>query len=193
MQTRIALVSALVSGALAIALTAPAVARAETATAPTDCPPGAVGKAEGANAWCEPSVCETEAQCSPGQVCRSVPLCVQVGTLEKKDGGPALAADKNAGNKLMAVGRCGPDQKCPESTVCNEKKRCVDRAASDKMGPVAATSASAAPTSTATATPPAKSSCGCEAAGARGAFGGAGALALAAVAVRVGRRRARRV
>lgn len=191
MTTRIALGSC----ALALVTVLAASARAETATAPTDCPPGAVGKAEGSNAWCEPTVCETEAQCTPGQVCRSVPLCVQVGTIEKKDGGPSLAPDKNAGNKLMAVGRCGPDQKCPESTVCNEKKRCVDRAASDKMGPVSAASASpsASAGATSTATPPAKSSCGCDVVGAPGTFGGAGALALGALAIVVGRRRARRV
>jgi len=199
MTTRIALGSCALALVTVLAASAPTVARAETATAPTDCPPGAVGKAEGSNAWCEPTVCETEAQCTPGQVCRSVPLCVQVGTIEKKDGGPSLAPDKNAGNKLMAVGRCGPDQKCPESTVCNEKKRCVDRAASDKMGPVSAASASpsASAGATSTATPPAKSSCGCDVVGARGTFGGAGALGAVAIVVGVvgvvGRRRARRV
>lgn len=176
-----------------VAIVATSSALAQNAAPPTDCPPGSVGKAEGQNTWCEPSICESEAQCTPGQVCRSVALCVQIGTLDKKDGGATLAQDKNAGNKLMAVGRCGPDQKCPENTVCNEKKRCVDRAASDRMGPPATATASAS-AGAAGSGDAKKSSCGCDAVGSRAPGGAlAACLGLASALFIVTRRRSRRV
>lgn len=182
---------ALTLGLVAIAVTTSALA--QNAAPPTDCPPGSVGKAEGQNTWCEPSICETEAQCAAGQVCRPVALCVQIGTLEKKDGGPSLAQDKNAGNKLMAVGRCGPDQKCPENTVCNDKKRCVDRAASDRMGPLPGPSASAT-AGAAGGGDAKKSSCGCDAVGSRAPGGSlAACVGLTAALFVVTRRRSRRV
>jgi MYXO-CTERM domain-containing protein len=151
------------------------------ASPPTDCPIGSTGKAEGENTWCEPSVCETEAQCSPGQVCRTVPLCIQVGTLDKSDAGPKLAAPAAGSTRLLAISRCGENGKCAADAVCSDKKRCVSRGEADRMTaplPMPSAASSAAPAEGK------KSSCGCSTPGAphRGApaavLGGLLALGL---------------
>lgn len=151
--------------------------------APTDCPPGSNGKVKDGFAWCEPSVCLHDGNCAPNEVCRTVPLCVEVGTL----------ADSGAKGeeRLVATQRCGAGGACPSTQTCSTKDRCLSRDKAQKLGllaPAAAPSASAAPTSSA---PEAKkSACGCEVAGAPtssglGLFAAAGGLAL----VLAGRRR----
>jgi len=158
-----------------------------------DCPPGSVSKEENGQTWCEPSLCDSDAQCKPGEICRLIPLCVQVGAMEKRPG----VAD--AGQRLMVTQRCAPDQTCPQTTVCSEKTRCVSREQADKMGVLtvkstpagsASGAASATPTSSADAK---KSSCGChvvgESGGARNASLGLAAVALAFGAASLRRRR----
>jgi hypothetical protein len=173
------LATAVLVNGLAFGLATPAAAQV-----PTDCPPGSVGKTEGANSWCEVTVCNNDGDCTP-QVCRSVALCIQVGTLDK-DGGAALQKDKGAANRVIAVGRCAADNKCPENTVCNEKKRCVDRAVADKMSAPLEVDAGAGGAGK-------KSSCGCETVGARVPLGGAGVFAAALGLGLIARRRTRRV
>lgn len=156
---------------------------ARAVEAPTDCPPGSNGKVKDGFAWCEPSVCLHDGNCAPNEVCRTVPLCVEVGTL----------ADSGAKGeeRLVATQRCGAGGACPSTQTCSTKDRCLSRDKAQKLGllaPAAAPSASAAPTSSA---PEAKkSACGCEVAGAPtssglGLFAAAGGLAL----VLAGRRR----
>lgn len=157
------------------------------ASPPIDCPIGSTGKAEGENTWCEPSVCETEAQCSPGQVCREVPLCIQVGTLDKADAGAKLAAPTAGSTRLLAISRCGENRKCAADAVCSDKKRCVDRGAADRMTaplPMPSTASSAA------APEAKKSACGCHTPGAPQRGTGAALLGgLLALGLVVRRRR----
>lgn len=145
------------------------------------CPPGSTWKAREGAGWCEPSVCDSDAQCSAGEVCRPLPLCVEVGKLDPKAPGDAGAA-------LMARQRCGENKSCPQSTVCSDKSRCISKAQADKMGLLTAPagSASAAPNGGAK-----KSACGCTVPGS--APGTTGLFALACVgALVVIARRARR-
>jgi hypothetical protein len=127
-----------------------------------NCPPGSSHKTESGLSWCEPSVCEADTNCPTGEVCREVPLCVEIGTMTG-----------DAGKRLMVRQRCGVDKACPQTTTCSDMKRCVSRAEADKMAPPDAPPAA----------PPAKKSCGCHVPGApTTGFEGA---ALAAVAIAV--------
>lgn len=157
---------------LALALS-PATALAD------DCPSGSRMKSEDGFSWCEPSVCNGDADCQPSEVCRAVPLCVQVGKLGEQDG------TKDAAQRLVATQRCAPDETCPSTTTCSNMKRCVSRAEADKTDPSPAAPAAEAK----------KSSCGCHAVGAPGetrAALGVAIAALAAVGSRRIHRRARR-
>jgi MYXO-CTERM domain-containing protein len=125
--------------------------------APTDCPPGSNGKVKDGFAWCEPSVCLHDGNCAPNEVCRTVPLCVEVGTLADAGG--------KGEERLVATQRCGAGGACPSTQTCSTKDRCLSRDKAQKLGLLApAPSASAGPAS---APPEAKkSACGCEVAGA---------------------------
>ena len=137
-----------------------------------DCPPGSVQKTAGKNTYCEPSVCSTDAQCQAGEVCKALPLCVEIGT--EKDG-----------KLLMARQRCGIDRACPASTNCLDGMRCISKAVADKL----TAPASSAPS----ADPPAKKACGCRVAGASSGTDSTWALAgLGLGVVLVGRRRSTR-
>lgn len=126
-----------------------------------DCPPGSVSKTEDGYSWCEPTVCMNDGQCKPNEVCRPVALCMEVGTLSER-------ATTDGSNKLVVTQRCGPDKACPTTQTCSDLSRCVTKAAAEKMGILAASSA----TATNAPEPPKKSSCGCDAVGAeRGAAG----------------------
>jgi MYXO-CTERM domain-containing protein len=159
------------------------------AFAESDCPPGSTAKSEGGFTWCEASVCLNDGSCRPDEVCRTVPLCVQVGKVET--GGPAVTKDGGT-PRLVATGRCGPNKTCADSTtVCLEGGRCLARTVADKMGlltPVAAPAASAPPEAK-----PAGKSCGCRAAGTDGATGSsAGVVTALGLALLASARRARR-
>ncbi len=146
--------------------------------APTDCPPGSTGKVSGAFAWCEPSVCIHDGNCAP-DVCRTVPLCVEVGTLAD--------AGQTGEQRLNAVQRCGAGNACPSATTCSVKDRCLSKLQAQKLGllekPAPASSAPAA-----AEPPPKKPSCGCDTPGTRSESGGFVWVAIAAGAVLVARR-----
>jgi len=156
-------------------------------TDPTDCPPGSVNKTEGKMSWCEPSVCESDGNCLPNEVCRPIALCVQIGTVA----GDAGATANNKASRLIATNMCAADKKCPNTTTCSDKSRCIEKSKADKMGlltvATAAPSASAAP-----AGGPAKSSCGCSTVGTSTQSGGAAALTMLALGCVVARRRRQR-
>jgi MYXO-CTERM domain-containing protein len=179
-----------VAAFLALTLGALAPARASL---PTDCPPGSVGKEEGTFAWCEPTVCRTDADCMGGdRVCRSLPLCLQVGALDP-DASLKGGASPDAAKRLVATGRCAPSEpRCPSDSTCSDMMRCLSRADAQRMGvpePAAPKpSASAAPVSE-TGKPPPR--CGCDVPGARTSAGGAGLLLAALGLVAAGRRRRR--
>ncbi len=179
--------TALLTAALASSLLLATRAHGEVATVPTDCPPGAVGKATGAFGWCEPTVCQNDVQCPGGQVCRAVGLCVQVGSVAADPSAKPSTRDAS-GDRLVATGRCGPDGECPKDTVCNRKERCVDRAVADRMAPLAAPSAAALPATTPAADGGGKK-CGCDVPGSRAMSPSALALGSLALAALVGRRR----
>jgi uncharacterized protein (TIGR03382 family) len=145
------------------------VAVAKTAYAADDCPPGSVYKSQEGYSWCEPTVCENDGQCSTSEVCRPVALCMQVGALTA-----GAAALGDASKRLVVTQRCAPDKTCPQTTVCSDMKRCVSKAAAEKMGLL--TQSSAPPASSAP-TGAEKKSCGCEAVGSK--TNGAGVLAVA--------------
>ena len=143
-----------------------------------DCPAGSKLKTEGGFSWCEPSVCLNDGNCSPSEVCRPVPLCVEVGKLEP--GTPRSPRSEDAAQKLVATQRCAPDETCPSTQTCSKMSRCVSKAQAEKMGmalpPPGATASHEAE--------PKKSACGCSVVGSPGgdvmAFAG---LALAAAAI----------
>lgn len=143
--------------------------------APTDCPPGSTGKVSGTFAWCEPSVCLHDGNCAP-DVCRTVPLCVEVGTLAD--------AGQTGEQRLNAVQRCGAGNSCPSSTTCSVKDRCLSKLQAQKLGllekPAPAPSAPTTPEP-----PPKKASCGCDTPGTRtdGTSGAVVAIAIAGVLV----------
>lgn len=146
-----------------------------------DCPPGSMPKAEGGFEWCEPSICESDGQCRDGEVCRPLPLCVQVGQVGAggvKDGGAA---------RLVATQRCAPDKSCPATTVCADKSRCVARTTADRLGLL--TSADLDAGARAAAEPAKRSACGCRTAGSGGGSTAAFALGLAGLGLAVARRR----
>jgi hypothetical protein len=117
-----------------------------------DCPAGSKSKTEEGFTWCEPSVCMNDGNCSPSEVCRPVPLCVEVGKLDEQK------SKKDAAQRLVATQRCAPDETCPSTQTCSKMNRCVSKAQAEKMGMASApgASASAAPTEA-----PKKSACGC--------------------------------
>lgn len=120
-------------------------ARAALAAPPEDCPPGSVGKDESGFQWCEPTVCITDADCLGGkQVCRPMPLCVEIGNLN----------DAASGKRLSVHNKCAANKECPAQTTCLEGNRCIDRDAADRMG-ILVLDAGAPPE------PPKKSVCGC--------------------------------
>lgn len=153
------------------------------ARADDECPPGAKYKTEGEFKWCEPTVCDNDAQCATGEVCKPVALCVQIGKVESKPG-------QDGGQRLITTQRCGEDKNCPNTTVCTEKSRCVSRAQADKM---AGLTVKGAPSASAGAAggEPAKKSCGCHAVGVRGGELAGLAVAAGALAFALGRRRRR--
>lgn len=151
------------------------------AHAADDCPPGSVYKSQDGYTWCEPTVCENDGQCKPNEVCRPVPLCMQVGTLSA--GAPTLG---DAGKRLVVTQRCAPDKTCPQTTVCSDMSRCLAKTDADKMGLL--TSSSASPASS-VATGAEKKSCGCHAVGSKTSNAGVLALAFAASMLAARRRR----
>jgi MYXO-CTERM domain-containing protein len=133
------------------------------------CPPGSTWKTKDGAGWCEPSVCDSDAQCSPGEICRPVPLCVEIGKLDPQ----TARMGGDAGTTLMARQRCGENKSCPQTTVCSEKDRCISKSTAEKMGLLAAPAASAG----AAAPAAKKSSCGCDVPGVS-----SGEIAVAVVA-----------
>lgn len=169
--------------AVATALTLTSVTT--VARADDECPPGSKYETEGEFKWCKPTVCETDVQCATGEVCKPVPLCVQIGRVESKPG-------QDAGSRLIALQRCGEDKQCPNTSVCSsEHSRCVSRAQADKMGGINAKAAPNGSAPSGSAPPaggePAKKSCGCSVVGMPGGEL-AGVLAAAAVALTLSRR-----
>src|SRR4051794_21349830 len=148
------------------------------ALADVDCPVGTKKKTEGAQEWCEPSVCATDAQCAP-DLCKPIPLCIEIGTLKGTPGSP------DGGQRLMARQKCGPDRSCPASTTCLDGNRCITKADAEKLNLLGG---APAPSSSAPAASDKK--CGCRAAGAPSP--GTTSMALAAalgIALTVRRRR----
>jgi Cys-rich repeat protein len=176
--------TSLAGAATATAFVALFVSAPAPALAAIECPPGSTSKSDGANSWCEPSVCATDAQCGAGEVCKPLPLCVEIGA--KK---PAAALG-DSGPLLMARQRCGANKACPASTTCLEGSRCVARDVADRMGLLAPSPSAAASGAAAK-----KSSCGCHVPGAaRGALGdlAAAGATLAVAALLMARARKRR-
>lgn len=143
-----------------------------------DCPPGSKYKTEDGFSFCEPSVCANDTQCGPGETCASYPLCVQVGTTKQ---GAALG---DAGKRLVATQRCGPDNACPDTTVCSVLTRCISKAVAERNAP-------AAPAATSGSEPTKKGACGCALPGSGGAPSGL-AFAGLVLGVLAARRRIRR-
>ena len=180
------LVSRLLASLAALALTL----STSTARAEDDCPPGSVHKTEDGFTWCEPTVCANDGQCKPNEVCRSIGLCMQVGSVTD-------AATEDAGKRLVVTQRCvagalaGDPSYCPQKQTCSELNRCVTKAAAEKMGILDRPSAPPAAGANGEAK---KSSCGCDVVGARTGSTGAIAfgLALSLLAVRTRSRGSRR-
>lgn len=167
----------------AVSLFVPSIAFAD------DCPAGSSMKTEEGFSWCQPSVCLNDGNCGPQEVCRPVPLCVEVGKLDAKQ------QAKDAAQRLVATQRCAPDESCPSTQTCSKMSRCVSKAQAEKMGMATAPGASAS-AGGAPADAPKKSGCGCAVVGSRAhgseraALLGLG-LAVAAIGSRKIHRRAR--
>lgn len=169
----------------AVVLLVPATAFAESAKAPENCPPGSVGKASGAFAWCEPTVCVIDTDCGAGMVCRTLGLCMNAGTI----GDPK----RDAAERLSVTNVCGPNKSCPTDTVCSEMPRCVEPAYAQRMSLLAPGQAAAAPSASA-APPndmmPKKSACGCSVPGAqKGGLAPFALMSCLAIGAAISRRR----
>jgi MYXO-CTERM domain-containing protein len=163
-----------------------ALTSAASANAQEECPLGSVQKMEAGKTWCEPTVCETDINCTTGSVCRVVPLCVEVGVLDTK------AANADGGTKLLVRQRCGENKSCPQNTTCSEKGRCMTLAQADHAGLATKSTSSAAPTGSAAPGGDApKKSCGCSTPGTRGGESIGAFLALLG-ALTIGARRRKR-
>jgi hypothetical protein len=149
-----------------------------------DCPPGSIAKSEGGFDWCEPTVCLNDGQCSPGDVCRPIAFCMQVGTVQ-----PDAAALGDAGKRLVVTQRCAPDKKCPGTTTCLEMGRCLSKSTAEKIGLL--DSAPAPSSSAPTGEPAKKSSCGCDVPG-NGQRGSVAIASLVGVGLVITVRRKRR-
>ncbi len=155
---------------------------ASTAHAAEDCPPGSVSTTEDGFSWCRPTVCSNEVPCRANEVCRPVPLCLQVGTI-------ADAATADGGQRLVVTQRCvagrepGDPKTCPQKQTCSEMSRCISNADAEKLGLLDAPKPATTPSETK------KSSCGCDVIGA--STGQAPALVVAALGAAMLRRRRR--
>lgn len=129
------------------------------------CPPGSTWTSQGSAGWCQPSVCAVDMDCKSGEVCKPIPLCVEIGKTEPgSDGGV-----------LMARQKCGENKSCPSSTVCSDKGRCLSKDAAEKLGLLGAT-----PGKTDGSAP--KKACGCKTPGAPVGDGAALLVGLGLVA-----------
>ena len=155
---------------------------ASAAHADEDCPPGSVHKTQDSFSWCEPTVCATDGQCSPNEVCRSVGLCMEVGTL-------ADAATGDGGKRLVVTQRCAPDKTCPQKQTCSDLGRCLSKSAAEKMGILAATPAASTSSATAGSADTKKSACGCEVVGISSSTSPLAAVAVGLVVTALRRRR----
>jgi hypothetical protein len=158
------------------------VGAAGVARAQEECPLGSTQKSEADQTWCEPTVCDLDTQCPTGSLCRPVPLCVEIGTLDQAPG-----TKTDAGQRLLVRQRCGADKSCPQRTTCSEKSRCISRAQAEKAG-LLASAASEPPKRE-----PEKKACGCRVPGVPGGERHGAALAIACAVVVAARRRARSV
>jgi hypothetical protein len=157
---------------------------ASSAHAQEECPLGSTQKSEGGQTWCEPTVCDLDDQCPTGSVCRPIPLCVEIGTLEQA---PGVKTD--AGQRLLVRQRCGADKSCPQRTTCSEKGRCITRAQAERAGLTASPSAAADAGAAGAPVSAPKKSCGCHVPGTNGGeLGGAGLALLGALAITTRRR-----
>jgi hypothetical protein len=148
-----------------------------------DCPPGSLYRSEDGYSFCEPTVCQNDAQCNPEEVCRPIPLCLQVGTLTKD-----AASLTDAGKRLVATQQCAPDQTCPQTTVCSALGRCVSKTTAERMGIL---SSSTAQPSGPGDPPPKKTTCGCRAVGEGGDSWRQALVGCAVLAAALSARRAR--
>lgn len=141
---------------------------ASTARANDDCPAGSVHKTEDGFSWCQPTICQNDGQCTANEVCRPIPLCMEVGELA--DAG----SKSDAGKRLVVTQRCAPDKTCPQRQTCSDLGRCISKATAEKMGILTVAPAASALTNS----EPAKKSCGCHAVGSESNAGHTGALGL---------------
>lgn len=149
-----------------------------------DCPPGTVEKTDAPGPRCDPTVCIHEGQCRPDEVCRPIPLCIEI---DQVDGGNG----KDGGTYLVATQRCGPEKSCPTHQSCLESKRCVRKTVAAQIGLLApaasATPASLGDAGATSAEAAKKGGCGCAVVGASdtgtptfAALSGAAALLIVA-------------
>lgn len=169
---------------LGVAIATVLFAAPNAARADDDCPPGSTHRSVDGYTFCEATVCESDGNCGTGEVCRPVALCLQIGTLDRDGAALSGGLDK----RLVVTQRCGPDKSCPQNTVCSDKKRCLARAAAEKMGILSA-APSAAPGAPGE---PGKRACGCTTPGARTKSATVAMASLAGLALAVAARRRRR-
>lgn len=94
-----------------------------------DCPPGSAQRSEDGYTFCEPSVCQSDDQCKPDEVCRHVALCMKVGSLDVD----AALLGKAPAKRLVVTKACGPDKSCPHDTTCSDLGRCLTKATAERM------------------------------------------------------------
>lgn len=147
-----------------------------------DCPPGSTQRSEDGYTFCEPSVCQSDDQCKPDEVCRHVPLCMKVGSLEVD----AALLGKAPAKRLVVTKACGPDKACPQDTTCSDLGRCLTKATAERMALL-----DTAPRADAKPEAP-KKACGCGVVGVPSKGLGAIAVALTILGARARRARSRR-
>lgn len=90
---------------------------------PTGCPPGSRGTSSHAGEWCEPTECDTRAECAEGERCETQGLCIEVQTRECGGNRPDTA-EPCFFDMRIAHGTCRDDDDCDVGS-CEIATRCV--------------------------------------------------------------------
>jgi hypothetical protein len=114
------------AGALALALVSTRARADAVPPPPNDCPAGSQGETCHGSPYCQPAACKTDADCTTGQTCAVVSLCISMtscfGSVAPPDGGSNTIPEQNVVGPCNADGTCdgvgGGGASCTPVRVC---------------------------------------------------------------------------
>lgn len=92
--------------------------------APYDCPRGSVGQSNHNGAWCQPTICTDDSDCSSGKVCSEdvIAFCTETRTMDC--GGLSHWDDDCTETRTMVHHPCGANDGCALGR-CETVRRCA--------------------------------------------------------------------